>query len=309
MHPVKILGVGTPILDLTWILDTDIFLGKGLSTPISREEMEQLYHQYGPPLHQCPGGSAANVIRSLGDLGVSTAFFGEIGQDTAGALCQQSFIEAGTQPLLKSKDFPTAQVACLVTPDGERTMKFTGVSTHALKLSDLNPQWLIGVTHAHLEGYLVSNPTFLKGLLELFSQHQIRVSYDLGSAPVVAENKAFIQTLLPHIDTLFGNEDEMQAFIQKTPREATQSNHLPCPTIVAFEGVDGAHIRHHGTYYHQPSIPANVVDTTGAGDAFASGFLFGHTQGWDLERSSHLGAHLASQVVQVYGPSKRNYEL
>ncbi|MBA3957972.1 MAG: adenosine kinase [Parachlamydiaceae bacterium] len=303
---VEVIGIGAPIID--YILDvSETFIqqlpgAKGGMTIINHDAFNKILNACDPPTLRL-GGSSANTVRGLASLGNACAFIGKTGRDEAGKAFYDGLKALGIPMLLKPVEQPTSQVLCLVTPDKERTMRaFLGAST-GLTVEDLHPEFFKGVKLVHFEGYNLLNPALIRKAMMLAKKAGARVSLDLGSFEVVKANKGLIAELLTrYVDVVFANQDEVYALTGLKERRAGEVLKDFCSTVVVLMGEHGCWVMRDAHAIHRKAIPVEApVDTTGAGDLFASGFLHGYLQGLSLEECAHYGAMTGAAVVQVKG--------
>jgi sugar/nucleoside kinase (ribokinase family) len=190
----------------------------------------------------------------------------------------------------------------LVSPDSERTLcTYLGAACE-LEASDLKPEMFQGYDIFHIEGYLVQNHDLIRTAVSLAKQEGLKVSIDLASYNVVEENLDFLLEIIEqYVDIVFANEEEARAFTGNEPEEALNliSNH--CEIAIVKVGKDGSFIKSGDeTIQIQPRI-ANCIDTTGAGDLYASGFLFGLANNYSLEVCGKIGSLISGNVVEVLG--------
>ena len=154
----------------------------------------------------------------------------------------------------------------------------------------------------HIEGYLVQNHELIETAVKLAKKAGLLVSIDLASYNVVEANLEFLHKIIEkYVDIVFANEEEAKAFSGKEPMEALKELATKCEIAVVKIGSKGSLIRQGREIVEIKAIPANPIDTTGAGDLFASGFLYGHSLGMPLRRCGEIGAILAGNVIEVMG--------
>lgn len=304
----EVLGIGAPIIDyVIEVSEEDLKTlsnGKGGMQVVNQQTLAKILHLHPVSPEHFLGGSGANTIRGLANLGHACAFTGKIGKDVAGKKFLEGMKILGihTQFLLLS-DTPTAQVACLVTPDGERTMRaFLGASEE-LRIEDLKPEMFEGVKLVHLEGYNLLKPHFTKRAMEMAKAAGATISFDLGSFEIVEKNLDIIVDLLSrYVTIVFANQDESHKLTQISSERSCNILKDICDIAVILMGKEGCLV---GTGSKQIACSAfpvqDPIDTTGAGDLFASGFLHGYLQGHSLQDCAHFGALTGAAVVQVHG--------
>jgi sugar/nucleoside kinase (ribokinase family) len=190
-----------------------------------------------------------------------------------------------------------------LTPDSERTFGTYLGAAIELRPEFLSPEMFGGWTVFHIEGYLVQNQALIESALKLAKQAGCTVSLDLASYNVVADNLEFLKAVVPrYVDIIFANQEEAFSFTGKEPENAVGELASMCTIAIVKTGKDGAWVQSGNQKHHVPGLDANCIDTTGAGDLFASGFLYGHTLGFSLRKCGELGNYLAAAVIGVTGP-------
>lgn len=303
----KVLGIGAPIIDL--VLDvSDEYVqklegAKGGMMVVDHDHLQRIVNDSQASFSQSLGGSGANTIRGLAKLGYSCDFVGKIGRDPAGRMFSQAMAELNVKMPLPASLSPTSQVACLVTPDKERTMRTYLGASKDLTEKDLTPNLFQGVKLVHLEGYCIFNEPLILRAVALAKEAGALVSFDLGSFEVVEAYKDLIIRLLSRsIDIVFANQEEVRSLTQLDPIRGCSVLQDLCHVAVVLMGEKGCRIGSKGMQMHCPaqSVP-NIVDTTGAGDLFASGFLHGYLQGHPLAVCAQYGSFLGAAVIRTQG--------
>lgn len=302
----EVLGIGTPIIDQVilvsdeYIVDT---LGKkGGSQPVDYNSLLQLITSSGKSPDLIIGGSTTNTIRGLTSLGRRCALFGKVGPDEVGKRFRQEIERLGIIPHLLSGEQPTAQVACLVSPDNERTMRsFLGAGMEMIP-EELTPELFRGVKLVHIEGYVLAYGGLAKRAMELAKQAGAKISFDLSSYEITQRHKgAIIDLMSRYVDIVFANEEETKALTGLDPERGCDILKGICEVAIVKMGKQGSIAGHKEIKIYQPSFDVHTLDTTGAGDLFASGFLHGYLSKKTLEECSRYGALVASEVVKILG--------
>lgn len=303
----EIIGVGGPILDQL-LRVTDAYLetvpgDKGGMEPVTYEELEKIVTMSGEKSFFVPGGSARNTLHGLSRFGEKCALVGMIGTDPRGETYRKLLEEQGIIPLLLESATPTAIVLSLVTPDGERTMRtFQGASVE-IRGHHLNPEVFKGVKLVHLEGYTLFNEGFTEAAMHLAQEVGAKVSFDLASFEIARKYKDHILYLLDrYVDLIFCNEEEAAALLGQKEEEACDTLAGLCEVGTVLMGPKGCWVRRGEQKLHCPAYPVDPLDTTGAGDLFASGFLHGFMRHYPIDICAHYGAIAGRAVVQVMGP-------
>jgi sugar/nucleoside kinase (ribokinase family) len=249
------------------------------------------------------GGSAANTIHGLAGLGLPAGFIGTVGKDDLGNFFREDMKNQGITPLLTESNSKTGSSRALVSPDGERTMAtFLGAAVE-LSADLLDLKTFSRYDHLHMEGYLVLNHDLVEKALEYARQTGMTVSLDLASYNVVEGNLEFLKRIIPgSIQVVFANEDEARAFTgESDPHKALDAISALCDTAVVKIGEKGSLISHLGKKYEVGIIPVKCLDTTGAGDLYAAGYLFGMAREMSPKECGRLGALLAGKVIEEAG--------
>lgn len=311
-HPNRlIVGVGSPIVDSIAHVDASFLAGvagaKGGMELVSAEQLAALVKSVPGELLQSPGGSAGNTCFALARLGHPTTFVGKLGNDEAADFYAETFAAHGGETRrFKRGAVPNGRCLSLVTPDGQRTMRTDLGAAMTLSPDEIRPQDFAGCKHAHIEGYLLFNERLLFRVLDAAKTAGCTVSLDLASFEVVEAAKRFLPSLLKDsVDVVFANEEEAAAFAgdpAAEPQAVARELAGLCRTAAVKVGAQGAWIASGAECVHVPAQTVrDVVDTTGAGDFWAAGFLYGWIRQCRLEECGFFGALLGAAVVQVDG--------
>ena len=310
---LDVLAIGNAIVDV--IADvTDDFLDaegltKGSMRLIDTGEAERLYSHMRSPL-QVSGGSAGNTAAGVAALGGRAGFIGQVAPDALGEFYASDLRSTGVEFTTAATDFgvPTARSMVLVTPDGHRTMNtFLGAAQN-LPPSALDEAQIASAAILYLEGYLWDPETpryAMVRAIEVAREAGRKVAFTLSDTFCIDRHRDGFNALIDEgrIDILFANEAEIQALAGVPHLEtAVAAVAGKVETLVVTRSEDGALAIRGGERAHVPAEPvAQVVDTTGAGDLFAAGFLVGYARDKSLADSLRLGAIAAAEVIQHYG--------
>lgn len=305
----KFLGLGNALVDILVQLPNDaklfeLNLPKGSMQLVDAERMQSILAQTeGLPRTLAAGGSAANTIHGLANLGMSTAFIGKVGDDSFGQAFANDMVQNGITPIMLKGNAETGRALAFITPDSERTFAVYLGAAIEMTPNDLNPSLFSGYTHFHIEGYLVQNHSLVRKAVELAKQSGCSISLDLASYNVVEENCDFLREIVEnYVDIVFANEEEAKAFTGKMPVEALNELGKLADIAVVKLGADGSIIKQGETTYEVGVIEVSSIDTTGAGDLYAAGFLYGLSKGLSLLKCGEIGAILSGHVIEVLGP-------
>jgi len=214
-------------------------------------------------------------------------------------------ISTGVEPYLIRSDTETGRAITLITPDSERTFAtFLGaaIELDQLHIVELASRIFSDYDYLHIEGYLVQNHDLIRRAVELAKENGLLVSLDLASYNVVEANLDFLTEIVKkHVDILFANEEEAQVFTGYEPGKALHHISQFCEVAVVKTGKSGSLVKSQEVVSEIGIIPVDPIDTTGAGDLYASGFLYGHSLGWPLQKCGEAGALLAGKIIEEIG--------
>ena len=304
----KILGIGSALVDiLTQIPNEQILqelnLPKGSMTYVDAKTSVEIGYQLAYLGNQmASGGSAANTMSGLAQLGVEAGFLSKIGIDEVGEFFEKQMTETHVQPLMLKSETPSGRVQALVTPDGERTFATCLGAAAEMCADDIKPELLQGWDIFYVEGYLVANPTMLRKAIETAKAQGMIIAIDLASYNVVEESRDFLLELINnYVDIVFANEKEAFALTGLEPEAALDYIAERCDIAVVKVGAKGAFVKRGNEIVTIPPMKADVVDTTGAGDMWAAGFLAGLVKGESLQKCGMMGAIVAKNIIEVVG--------
>lgn len=314
MTQYDVLTVGNAIVDIISRCEegflTDNTIVKGAMNLIDAERAETLYSLMGPAV-EASGGSAGNTAAGVANFGGRTAYFGKVAQDALGEIFRHDIraqgVHYGVAPLDGSA--PTARSMIFVTPDGERSMNTYLGACVEFGPEDVDPAVVAGAKVTYFEGYLWDPPRAKDAILEcarIAHANGREVSMTLSDSFCVDRYRAEFLDLMRSgtVDIVFANKQEVLALYQTDDFDtALKAIAADCRLAAVTMSEEGAVILRGDERVLVPAFPVeNVVDTTGAGDLFAAGFLFGYTQGRSLAESGRLGCFAASIVIAQIGP-------
>jgi sugar/nucleoside kinase (ribokinase family) len=309
---VDVVGIGNAIVDVLSQTD-DAFLGaqdlpKGTMTLIDAARAEELYGAMGPAV-EVSGGSAANTLAGVAALGGQGAFIGKVRNDQLGGIFRHDIRATGVsfRTPAATEGAPTARCLIFVTEDAQRTMAtYLGASVE-LGPDDLDAELIADARITYLEGYLWDAPAAKEAFLAAARQaHEAggKVALSLSDPFCVDRHReSFVELIGGHVDILFANEQEIRSLFQvETFDRALQSVRGHCEIAALTRSERGAVILAGEEVHVVDAEPiSRVVDTTGAGDLFAAGFLYGYTQGRPLYDCGRIGAVAAAEVISHFG--------
>lgn len=304
----KILGMGNALTDILLQIDNDNVLmslnllkgGMQLIDVKRSEEINTAVSKFSAKM--ATGGSASNTINGITRLGLNAGFFGKVGKDEVGVFFANDSINNGVKPHLLESETPSGRCTVLVSPDSERTLcTFLGAACE-LESSDLTHDLFKGYDIFHIEGYLVQNHDLIRTAVKMAKENGLKVSVDLASYNVVEANLDFLKEMVDeYVDIVFANEEEARSFTGKEPEEALEIIAEMCEIAIVKIGKEGSFIKSGVEKIKVQPVVANCIDTTGAGDLYASGFLFGLAKSYSLEVCGKIGSLVSGNVVEVLG--------
>lgn len=304
----RILGIGNALVDIIVKLPDEhllkkFSLPKGSMQLVDKSIAENIdYATNGLDIKLASGGSSANTIHGLARLGAQTGYIGKTGDDSHGSFFKNDMESAGIETFISYGTSDTGRAITLVTPDSERTFATYLGSSVELTSSDLNESVLRRFTYVHAEGYSVQNHGLVEEMFKKAKKCGMKISLDLASYNVVEANLHFLKEMTEkYVDIVFANEDEARSFTGEKPEKAVKDISLMCDIAVVKTGKSGSIIRKGSDEFKVGVIKANPIDTTGAGDLYAAGFLYGLTMGYSLSKCGDLGALLSGKVIEILG--------
>ena len=308
----RVIGIGNALTDvLVNLRNEDVLhnhnIARGSMSLVDSELQSQISKEVaGLPHALSLGGSADNTIRAMARLGSEVGFIGKVGHDNTGDRFEQALSNLGIEGKIFRGDNPSGKCISLVSPDGERTMLTHLGAAAEMHAEDISPAIFEGYDCLYIEGYLVQEHSLIETAIRTAKECGLQVAIDLASFNVVAENLEFLRNIVTkYIDIVFANEDEARVFSgEEEPINALQYISEMCDLVIVKIGTKGALIKHKGEVIHIGIMAAaKRVDTTGAGDFYAAGFMYGLCEGLSLRQCGTIGAITAGKVIEVVGPT------
>lgn len=303
-----VVGVGSALIDiLAHESDDFVAAAGGVKGGMVYVEKNVIDHTVGratltPAV--VPGGSACNTMVGIGRLGGRARFVGKCGNGPMGQLFRTDLKKQNVEPLLFESDSPTGRVLSLITPDAQRSMlTFLGASAEA-RPEEITSACFDQAAIVHIEGYLLFNQALMLGVLKAARQAGARICLDLASFNVVEQARVFLHDLVAeYVDILIANEDEALAYTgEKDEHKALAALRQGVDLAVLKLGPRGSLVGCDATVVPvAPFGEGQALDTTGAGDLWASGFLYGLVGNRPLAQCGALGSRCGYEVCQVMG--------
>ncbi|EQA45281.1 carbohydrate kinase, PfkB family [Leptospira broomii serovar Hurstbridge str. 5399] len=314
MKHYDVFGVGNALVDILVLTDDpflkDLGWTKGIMTLVdSQTQGKVLTALEGHKKELRSGGSAANTMIALANSGGTGTYTGKVSKDTYGEFYKQDMENAGilfeVPPVTNGH---TGTCVILTTPDAERTMlTHLGISSTLTK-QDIDLTRLKASSYSYLEGYLWDVPSTKEACILTMEESRkagVKVAFTYSDPFCVNRSREdFIKLTKEYCDVVFCNVEEAKALAgSESKEEALKFVASLCSTVFMTDSSNGAFVSEDGVIRHVGGFPAqNLLDTTGAGDSFAAGSLFGLTHGFSLERATKWGNYVASRIVQEIGP-------
>lgn len=305
----KIIGLGNALVDVLAMLEDDKILDemglpKGSMQLIDGAKLQQINERFSRmKTHLATGGSAGNTILGLACLGAGTGFIGKVGNDAYGNFFRENLQKRGIEDNLLLSELPSGVASTFISADGERTFGTYLGAAATLKAEELTLDMFKGYAYIYIEGYLVQDHDMILRAITLAKEAGLQICLDMASYNIVASDLEFFSLLInKYVDIVFANEEEAKAFTGKEPEEALALIGKQCSIAIVKVGANGSYIRKGTEEMKVSAISVEKVrDTTGAGDYFAAGFLYGLTCGYSLEKCAKIGSILSGNVIQVIG--------
>ncbi|MDQ6962274.1 MAG: adenosine kinase [Mariprofundaceae bacterium] len=306
-----VYGVGNGIMDLQ-VQTEDAFLqqaslDKGVMTLVDEEQQISVLHALSKhQINYCSGGSACNTMVGISDFGGKTAYACKVGNDEFGQKYLNELEEIGVATSSQADEGTTGSCVVLITPDAQRTMlTHLGISSQ-LNADDIDEAQIAQSKYVYIEGYLFTNAANKAAAyraMELAQKHSVKIALTISDPFLVGLFRDEFLSLIEHkVDLLFCNLEEARALTNKVdPIDCASAINQHCKNVALTLGPNGSLIMHEGEVIAISSVLVDAIDTTGAGDMYAAGVLYGITNELSWKQAGHLGSHAAAQVVSQLG--------
>ncbi|MHB1949127.1 MAG: adenosine kinase [Gammaproteobacteria bacterium] len=321
MKQFHVYGIGNALVDIDFevspITLERLGITKSVMTLIDETRHHQLLEELDGIKHvKAGGGSAANTLFTLQQLGAQTYYSCKVGNDEAGDFFYRDLVLHGVQTNLHEgpRSGITGKCIVLVTPDADRTMNTFLGTTAEFSKAQLSEEALKNAEYLYIEGYLVASPSACEAAMlarEMANKHKIKTAMSLSDPNMVTYfRKGLCAIMGDKVDLLFCNEQEALLFTETdTLAAAKEALKKYANTFVITLGAEGAIIFNGRDYIQIHAHKVAVVDTVGAGDVFAGAFLYGITHGYGYAESGHFASFAASKVVAKFGPRLNQQEI
>jgi len=303
----RVVGVGAALVDLIASVSEEWIVRqkkpKGGMNLMNWGEMGRILGNV-EDLAIIPGGSASNTMIGLSRLGGLARFICKVGNDDLGDNYSLNLCRNGVEGYIRKSSTPTGRVLSAVTSDAQRTMyTYMGASSELMP-SEISDKPLLGTDIVYLEGYLAYNPSVLLHCVHAAKNSGLEVVFDCGSFGVIQECRFIIDKLIEDnsIDIIIANEDEAHMLTSVEEELACMEMAKMAKIAIVKVGKRGSIIGVNDTILKIGTPEVKALDTTGAGDLWAAGFLYGYSNGWPIDKCAELASATASEVIQVMGP-------
>jgi len=302
------VGIGNSLVDIVLDIDSEQVLNKhgfpkGSTEHVNKAQFDNIYGAVdSQQATVSSGGSAANTVSALANLGVESSFTAVIGNDEHGKFFEEELQKSGVKLNLIEKEGVTGKVLHLISPDKEgTTIGFPGVNAQ-FEPRDLSEKYFHGYDYLYIDGYLMNNHPLMKALADFGKLNDMKVVFDIASSHFAEGNREFLKSFIKEkVDILFANDLEIFSYTGQEPERAIRKLAKDVDIVVIKLGSRGSYIQRGAEFYHISAAPAEVIDTSGAGDLYAAGFLYGLIENYHLTHCGKIGAFLAAKILGEKG--------
>ena len=308
---MDVYGVGNALVDVQVRVDESFIVRHGLKKGHmelvdAQRQAQVLAALAGHAVNRCSGGSAANTVVGVAELGGRAAYCGKVGDDELGRFYREDLDSVGVRFEGASSSEPTGTALVLITPDAQRTMLTCLAASALLDAPDLGIASLDGCKYLYVEGYLLPGESTRRAALaaiQAAKSRDVRVALTVSDPFVVAQSAALLWELIDGpVDLLFCNEIEAAALVGTDDMvECARALHRRSTNVALTLGAKGSVLMHNATLHPVEGVKVEPVDTTGAGDMYAAGILYGLTHGLSWPEAGRLASHAAARVVATLG--------
>ncbi len=304
----KILGIGNALVDILVHIDNDeildrLHLSKGGMDMIDAQRKREILEVIAEmPQTLATGGSTSNTIHGLARLGATAGYIGKVGNDEMGRLFRQECERFGVIPHLIESTEDTGVAITFISPNAERTFATYLGAAATMQPAQVDESIFDHYDLIHIEGYLIFNQDLILDVCKKAKAHGLQISMDMASYNLIESNLDFVKMLLrDYVDIIFANEEEAKAFTGVEQLEALHKLSDDCSIAIVKVGKDGSYIKMNGEVTAIAPVDAQRVDTTGAGDIYASGFLYGYVNDYSALKSGNLASYLSARLIEYIG--------
>lgn len=306
-----VLGVGNALVDIQAQVSDDVLerlkFPKGIMTLVDEATQQRVLSELdGLSIHRCAGGSAANTVIGVADLGGNAAYVGKVSNDPLGRFCLDDMRKMKVTIEVPPAKGSTGTCVVLITNDAQRTMLTNlGVSA-TLTADDIVEEEIRKARYVYVEGYLFAGPGTRAAALraiELAKKNNVKVAFTVSDPFLIHDHRdEFWRLIEGPIDLLFCNLEEARSLTGKHDAiECARLIHKHAENVALTLGANGSILMHDGQVIPIEGVPVKAIDTTGAGDMYAAGLLYGITCGMTWQQAGHVASHAAARIVEQLG--------
>ncbi|MHA2502713.1 MAG: adenosine kinase [Candidatus Kariarchaeaceae archaeon] len=309
-----VYSIGNPLMDiLAQVEDNflhDIGVNKGIMHLIDTQRRQMLLEKLKDPIN-APGGSAANTIIHAADFGLNVIYSGAVGSDTIGDGFIKGMLERNCTVHAPRKSLPTGTSIILITPDAERTQNTYLGACQQYSIEDVDEEAIAKSRYIYFTGYMwdtESQKEALEHAIKVAKLNETKIVFDVADPFAVNRStEDFKRIITQDVDFILANREEARTLTQKDEiSEMIEYLRAHVEEGVIKDGGNGSYLFDQDNIYHVAADKVNAIDTTGAGDIYASGILYGLAKGYDLQRTGRIASNVAAQLVQIIGARLQN---
>ena len=305
---LDIVGIGSALVDVTVNVKDDFLISqdfpKGGMTLIEYDRLKTLMAKFPDDEKKISaGGATSNVMTAFAHCGGRAGFIGKIGPDLIGKFFEKEMKNSKVEfTKLTSNTLKTGVVFTMITEDGERTFATYLGAAASMTKEDISFELLNIAPILHVEAYLIFNKELVQFIFDAATHNKQKISFDLSSFNIVKDNLDFFKEIIKNkIDIVFANEEECKAFTNLSPKEGLEIFSQDCSVTLVKEGAKGSYIKKDKEVLFLPSLKIDVIDTNGAGDAYAGGILFGLSKQLPIDATLQIGTKAGALSVSQQG--------
>lgn len=308
---LDVYAVGNALVDIQARVPDEMLpsvgFAKGVMTLVDDEAQQKVLDALAhAEINQCPGGSAANTVMGVADFGGKAAYAAKVGDDSLGTFYAKEFARLGVGFNATPASGPTGTSVILITPDGERTMLTNLASSVTLGPDDVDEDAIAKSKYVYVEGYLFTGESTTAAAMrtiELAKKHDVRVAFTVSDPFLIVDHRdTFWDLIKGPVDLLFCNVEEARSLTgEDDPIACAAEIHGHAQNVALTLGGEGSILMHEGNTIPIEGEAVQAIDTTGAGDMYAAGILYGITNGLTWQQSGRLASHAAARIVSQMG--------
>ncbi len=314
MKEYDVYGIGNPLIDLLAIVSDDVLdklsLNKGTMHLIDYDRRQEIL-SYISDIKVAPGGSCANTIIAATDFGLKTIYSGSIADDEFGKQFDKGMLNMGCETDLKVNSLPTGSSIILISDDAERTQNTYLGACQQYSVKDIDEEKIAKSKYLYFTGYMWDTDEQKEALdraIKVAKNNDTRIIFDVADPFAVSRSKNdFIRMIKEDVDFVLANYEEAKMFTEKeTMDDILRVMMEYINSGVVKDGENGSYIFNDGEIIKIDAFEVKAVDTTGAGDIYASGILYGLAKGYSLERTGRIASYVAARCVEIIGARLEN---